>query len=129
MPFVHIRTAGVELSSAQVETLQSEATRLMESVMRKKAGLTAVLVETHDTARWSIGGKAVPLAAHLDVKVTAGTNSANEKAEFVRQAHRLLKSAFGLALPLATYVVVDEVSADAWGYGGLTQDARRQGAA
>lgn len=129
MPFVHIRISGFELEPTQIETVQKGATQLMASVMRKKAELTAVLVETHDTARWSIGGQQVPRAAHLDVKVTAGTNSADEKAEFVRQAHDLLRSALGASLPLATYVVVDEVSADAWGYGGLTQEARRVAAA
>lgn len=125
MPFVHIRIAGTELRLEEIESLQKGATQLMASVMRKKAELTAVLVETHEATRWSIGGQPVPCAAHLDVKVTAGTNSADEKAEFVRQAHDLLKSAFDASLPLATYVVIDEVAADAWGYGGLTQETRR----
>lgn len=129
MPFVHIRISAAELAPSQIETLQKGATHLMASVMRKKAELTAVLVETHGAECWSIGNQAVPVAAHLDVKVTAGTNSVDEKAEFVRQAHGLLKSALGTDLPLATYVVVHEVSADAWGYGGLTQDARRIAAA
>ncbi|RIY00131.1 4-oxalocrotonate tautomerase [Aureimonas flava] len=125
MPFVHIRIAGAEPRLEQIEALQEGATKLMASVMRKKADLTAVLVETHDTLRWSIGGQPVSRAAHLDVKITAGTNSVDEKVEFVRQAHDLLRSALGANLPLATYIVVDEVSADAWGYGGLTQEARR----
>ena len=125
MPFVHIRIAGPKLQPQQIETLQKDATHLMASVMRKKAELTAVLVESHSATNWSVGGAPVPLAAHLDVKVTAGTNSVEEKAEFVRQAHDLLKSALGADLPLATYVVIDEVPADAWGYGGLTQEARR----
>ncbi len=129
MPFVHIRVAGQTLDPAQVETLQSEATRLMAEVMRKKAELTAVLVEAHDVANWSIAGRPVRLAAHLDVKVTAGTNDAPEKAEFVRQAHALLASVLGAGLPLATYVVVDEVPAQAWGYGGRTQESRRAGTA
>jgi len=129
MPFVHIRIAGPALDSARVETLQREATHLMATVLRKKPELTAVLVEAHDTASWSVGGQPVPAAAHLDVKVTAGTNSADEKAEFVRQAHDLLASVVGPGLPLATYVVIDEVAADAWGYGGRTQDARRLGTA
>ena len=129
MPFVHIHIAGAELDPGQVETLQNEATHLLASVMRKKAELTAVLVETHGAGRWSIAGQRVPLAAHLKVTITAGTNSADEKAEFVRQAHALLQRALDADLPLATYVVVDEVPADAWGYGGVTQEARRIGSA
>lgn len=125
MPFVHIRIAGADLTSERLETLQREATQLMATVMRKKAELTAVLVEANEASHWSIGGEPVRQAAHLDVKVTAGTNSAEEKAEFVRRAHDLLASVAGPDLPLATYVVIDEVAADAWGYGGLTQAARR----
>ncbi|WAJ28287.1 tautomerase family protein [Antarcticirhabdus aurantiaca] len=129
MPFVHIRVAGLDLAPPQVETLQREATRLMADAMGKKAELTAVLVEIHDAARWSIGGRPVPAAAHLDVRVTEGTNSEDEKAEFIRQAHGLLARVVGPDLPLATYVVVDEVPADAWGYGGSTQAMRRAAAA
>ncbi|MER0240207.1 tautomerase family protein [Fulvimarina sp. MAC8] len=126
MPFVHIHIAGTDFGPEQIETLQRDVTHLMATVMRKKAELTAVLVETHVASRWSVGGQAVPVAAHLDVKVTSGTNTSDEKAEFVRQAHSLLKSALGTDLPLASYVVIDEVSADAWGYGGSTQEARRK---
>ncbi len=32
----------------------------------------------------------------------------------------------GDALPVVTYVVIDEVPADAWGYGGRSQERRRQ---
>ncbi|WP_275477560.1 tautomerase family protein [Aureimonas ureilytica] len=39
------------------------------------------------------------------------------------------RRALGVDLPLATYVVVDEVPADAWGYAGVTQEARRIAAA
>jgi len=36
----------------------------------------------------------------------------------------LLKSVVGAAPPVATYVVIDEVPGDAWGYDGLTQAHR-----
>ena len=129
MPFVHIRLAGPRpLGAEQVRRLQAEATRLMASVMRKDAELTAVLVEAVPLAAWSTGGRPAPAAAHLDVKVTQGTNTADEKARFIAEATALLREVMGDALPLATYVVVDEVPADAWGYGGVTQDARRRAA-
>ena len=125
MPFVHIRVAGRPLSGSEIQTLQAGATTLMACIMRKKAELTAVLVEQPVIGGWSIGGNPVPLAAHLDVKVTAGTNTDDEKAAFVEQAHRLLKDVIGSTLPLATYVVIDEIASDAWGYDGRTQAYRR----
>lgn len=129
MPFVHIRAAGPALAPEQVRRLQDEATRLMATVMRKKPELTAVLVEQVAASGWSIGAESVRAAAHLDVKVTAGTNSAEEKARFVASAAELLREVLGRELPTATYVVVDEVPGDAWGYDGVTQDHRRSVAA
>ncbi len=100
----------------------------MADVLGKRPDLTAVLIETHDAALWSVGGEPVPCAAHLEATVTAGTNSAPEKAEFLRAAHDLLARVAGADLPPATYVVVREVPADTWGYGGRTQEARRTAA-
>lgn len=130
MPFVNIKVAGPTLTPAQLTRLHDGATRLMAGIMRKKAELTAVLVEPVAAAGWSVGGAPVPVAAHLDVKITAGTNTAEEKAHFLLEASNLLKEVLGAdALPVATYIVIDEVAADAWGYDGLTQDHRRRMAA
>lgn len=100
----------------------------MASVMRKNAELTSVLVEVVPLDGWSIDGQPAPIAAHLDVKVTQGTNSSEEKESFIAEAAALLREVMGDALPVATYVVVDEVPADAWGYDGLSQDKRRRAA-
>lgn len=128
MPFVHIRIAGSPLSSNQTQALQAGATTLMADIMRKKAELTTVLVEQPEVGGWSIGGVPVSLAAHLEVKVTAGTNTKDEKARFVEQAHRLLGQVLGKTLPVATYVVIDEIVPDAWGYDGRTQASRKKAA-
>ncbi|WP_197430613.1 tautomerase family protein, partial [Methylobacterium sp. CCH5-D2] len=84
----------------------------------------AVLVEPVAVAGWTVGGAAVGCGAHLDAKITRGTNSAEEKARFIAAAHALLAEVLGPDLPLATYVVVDEVPGEAWGYAGLTQAHR-----
>lgn len=127
MPFVHIRFAGpTSITPAQVRRLQTEATRLMATVMRKKAELTSVLVEEAPLRGWSVGGEPVSAAAHLDVKVTQGTNTVEEKEQFIAEAMALLQEVMGAALPIATYVVIDEVPADSWGYGGRSQERRRR---
>jgi 4-oxalocrotonate tautomerase len=124
MPFVHIRVAGPTLSFEQVRQLQRAATALMANILRKDPGLTAVLVEQVPASGWAIGARSLDAAAHLEVKVTAGTNTAEEKERFVAAATRLLHQAVE-ELPIVTYVVIDEVPGDAWGYGGRTQDNRR----
>jgi 4-oxalocrotonate tautomerase len=124
MPFIHVGVAGARLGSEQIHRLRHGVTTMMAGVLRKKAELTSVLVEEAPVAGWNIGGKALAVAAHLDAKITAGTNTAAEKARFIAEANALLKSVVGATLPVATYVVIDEVPGDAWGYDGLTQAHR-----
>ncbi|MBB2965155.1 tautomerase family protein [Methylobacterium sp. R2-1] len=129
MPFVSLKIAGPEIGSATVAELQCGITALMAEVLGKRADLTAVLVEPAPAGSWAVGGEAVTLAAHVEARVTLGTNTAEEKARFVAAAHDLLMRTLPGRLPLATYVVVQEVPADAWGYGGLTQAERASDAA
>jgi 4-oxalocrotonate tautomerase len=124
MPFVTIKIAGLALAPEQILRLQGEATRLMTEVMRKKRELTAVLVEQVDAAWWTVGAVPIRAAAHLDVKVTAGTNTPDEKRRFIAEVMQLLRSVIGPPLNPVCYVVVHEVSGDAWGYGGRTQADR-----
>ncbi len=124
MPFVHIRVSGRELAPAEIQGLHARTTEVMAGTLRKRADLTSVLVETVGPGGWAIGGHSAPLAAHLEASVTAGTNTEAEKAHFVAEAMAMLRGTLGEGLPLATYVVVREIPADAWGYGGLTQAER-----
>jgi 4-oxalocrotonate tautomerase len=130
MPFVRIALAGPEPAPAQVAELQRRATALMAEVLGKQAGLTVVAVERQPAAAWSLGGAAPTpgsTAAQLQAFITAGTNSAAQKAAFLRAAHELLATVLGpLAAP--TYVMVQELPAGDWGYDGATQDSRRAAA-
>ncbi len=125
MPFVNIKIAGPTLAHEQVSRLQQRTTDLMADVLGKKPELTAVLVEQVAIQGWCVGRGPVRVAAHLDAKITAGTNTAEQKARFIAEANALLRAVLGAELPVASYVVVDEVAGDAWGYDGLTQDHRR----
>lgn len=125
MPFIHIRIAGKILAAEAMTVLQDEVTGLMERLLRKKRPLTAVLVETAPVNGWSVGALPVPVAAHLEASITAGTNSVPEKAAFIAAAAACLKHHCGDGLPVATYVILNEIGAESWGYDGQTQAARR----
>ncbi|MBI5128184.1 MAG: tautomerase family protein [Rhodopseudomonas palustris] len=129
MPFVRITVHGPALTPEQIRHLQDATTDLMEQALGKVGALTSVLVEQPAAAGWTIGRRAVGVAAHVHATVTAGTNSADEKARFIQAEMEVLKAVLGPELQPATYVVVDEVPAQSWGYDGRTQDSRRQTAA
>jgi 4-oxalocrotonate tautomerase len=125
MPFINIKVAGPQLSDEQVRRLQTRTTELMVGVLNKKGPVVSVLVEQAVLKGWSVGGTPVKAAAHVEAEVTAGTNTREEKARFIAEANRLLHEVVGNDLPLATYVVIDEIAADAWGYDGVSQEGRR----
>lgn len=93
----------------------------------KKQPLTAVLVEELSPADWYVGGRSLAeleLASHhVVVRVTEGTNTKAEKARYIAAVHRGLGDILGPSRP-ESYVIVEEVCADAWGWGGVTQEHR-----
>ena len=124
MPFVRITISGPALAPEQVSRFQTEMTELMATTLGKRADLTSVLVEQPATADWAIGGTAVKVAVHVEATITAGTNSPEQKARFIEKTMRLLTGVLGSELNPATYIVVNEVPANAWGYDGRTQESR-----
>lgn len=131
MPYINIRIAGEPLSSEQIRQLVTETTGHMTNIMGKKGELTSVRIEAADSRSWGVGGIIVAegeaRAAHMDIKVTAGTNSDAEKAAMVEAGHKLLVDVLG-TLPEATYVIIHDLPGGNWGYAGKTQAARAQAA-
>ena len=60
---------------------------------------------------------------NLGIKVTEGTNTKNEKARYVQAVFDAMSQLFGKLEP-ASYIVIGEVHADAWGYSGQMQEFR-----
>ena len=126
MPLVSLKIAGPELTPVQKRALQTGFTKLMAGPMRKVHDLTAVAIERIETSDWSTAARpSEGRSAYAEVKVTQGTNSPQEMQQFIAEGHALLTATLG-TLPEATYVVVHEIPAQAWGYAGKTQEARRQ---
>ncbi|WP_341891465.1 tautomerase family protein [Variovorax sp. YR752] len=108
--------------------LASALTRITAETLGKRADVTAVLIDDVDPQRWHIGGRALQQAsAWLEICITAGTNTAEQKAAFIADAHAELQRqlAGNGTLAPASYVIVHELPASDWGYGGVTQRARQ----
>lgn len=127
MPFINIAVAGTALDAARKQRLFDETTRLMRDVMGKKFELTAVRIDEHPADNWSVGARSAAAlgetAVHMDIKVTAGTNTDAEKAAMIEAAMAMLRDVVGNP-PEASYVVIHDLPATAWGYDGRTQKAR-----
>ena len=127
MPYINIAVAGKPLSSLQKQQLFAETTRLMTEVMRKDPDLTAVRIDQFKGDDWAVGRRTATAlgstAVHMDIKVTAGTNTDAEKEHMIARAMAMLKEVVG-EVPLASYIVIHELNAADWGYDGRTQRAR-----
>ena len=108
------------------ESLAGALTDLIARDLGKRRDLTSVLIETPADGYWTVGGTRQVPAAHLEVFVTTGTNTVEEKRLFVAQAMRLLRGAIPDLHP-ATYVVVHELPSTDWGYDGRSQFDRATG--
>lgn len=129
MPFVRITLGAHGLTPDDRADLGRAATGLMADVLGKKRELTSVLVtEVPDGERvWTVGDVFQHQAALVEAFITQGTNTAEQKAEFIAGMDAAVRRVLPHVSP-ASYVVVHEVPADAWGWGGRSQAARASGA-
>jgi 4-oxalocrotonate tautomerase len=129
MPFINIATSQGTLSASQKQQLFNQTTRLMSEVMHKNPTLTSIRIDEYPATNWAVDQQSMQArnqtAVHMDIKVTAGTNTDQEKAEMISQGMSMLKGVIG-NIPEASYIVIHEIDAEAWGYGGQTQAARAQ---
>jgi 4-oxalocrotonate tautomerase len=128
MPTLSLRVSR-PLDAVRRAALAEALTAITARTLLKQAALTAVLVESLPAGSWFIGASASAApAAQLEIAITAGTNSAAQKAEFIAACYAELQRQLGGdggAMASTSYVIVHELPAGDWGYGGQTQAARR----
>ena len=131
MPFINL-VVSHRPDPALARTLAQGVAERTTRILRKSADVTSAAVSFADPAHWFVGGPSLEelgLASFwLDVKVTAGTNSKEEKTAFLADTTAFLRKALG-PLHEESYILVHEVPSDAYGYGGLSQGRRAADAA
>lgn len=128
MPTLQLKISPPAPADVQ-DALARELTELTASLLGKRPEVTALMVEALPAAQWYIGARAgAAPTAWLEISLTAGTNTAAQKADYVVATHAALQRHLGAAqaLALASYVIVRELPAGDWGYGGQTQLARQR---
>jgi 4-oxalocrotonate tautomerase len=107
--------------------LAEQVTELTRSHLKKDPTITAVAVHHVDPAHWFAGGRS--LADHglatfwLDIKVVDGTNTKAEMASYLEDVFTTVSGTLG-PTHSESYILVHEVPAAAYGFGGETQEFR-----
>lgn len=126
MPYLNIKVSG-EPSEAVCEAVAQTLTSLTAELLGKKAELTVVVVEPVPARFWFIGGSSLDTRAvssfYLEIKITCGTNTKQQKAAYILGLFSAMQELLG-ELDDASYIVIHEINADAWGYQGSTQEYR-----
>lgn len=126
MPCLTIKLAG-QPSLATCEAVACTLTDLTAELLGKQRELTAALVETLPRSQWFINACSLETRATtsfcLDIAITSGTNTKQQKAAYIRSVFLAMTELLG-ELDQASYIIIREMSADAWGYQGMTQEYR-----
>jgi 4-oxalocrotonate tautomerase len=127
MPIIAVKIASPHKADNLEDRTAQFVANAAASILRKKPELTAVTVEHVPARHWFAGGPSLAEQGKssfwLDIKVVDGTNTKDEKAAFIAEIFRGMAGLLG-SLHEESYVLVDEVHADAYGYGGKTQEFR-----
>lgn len=127
MPTLQLKVSPIQ-NPERCQALASALTALSTQLLGKRDEVTAVIIEELPAARWHVGSRAAQHpTALLEISITQGSNTPEEKAAFIKAAFNELQRQLGGhsgALENASYVIVREFPASDWGYGGITQLSR-----
>lgn len=127
MPTLLLKVTPLQ-NPERYQALAAALTALAAELLHKRPEVTAVVIDDLPRARWCVGGRTVAgTAALLEIGITAGTNTEDEKARFIAAAFDELQRQLAPdgGFEVASYVTVRELPATDWGYGGRTQRARQ----
>jgi 4-oxalocrotonate tautomerase len=126
MPIINVSITG-QPDPALSQRIAQQVTDLTKLHLKKDPTITAVAIHYVDPAHWFAGGTS--LAAQgantfwLDIKVVDGTNTKPELESYLKNVFATLSGTLG-ATHTESYVLVHEVPAAAYGFGGKTQEFR-----
>ena len=126
MPIINIAIAA-EPDPALSAKIAGTVSEITAADLRKDPTVTAVAVTYVDPRHWFAGGKSLAETRQnsfwLDIKVVDGTNTKPELASYLQHVFAAMAELLG-SLHSESYVLVHEVPAAAYGFGGKTQEFR-----
>jgi 4-oxalocrotonate tautomerase len=127
MPLITVTYSSSRTAPSLKADIAAAVSELTAKILHKDPKVTAIIVKSVDAADWFAGGKSLAeqkLASYwLDIHISEGTNTKDEKAAYLAAMFKRMEELLG-PLHNESYLHVDEVRGDAYGFGGLTQERR-----
>lgn len=126
MPLLTVAVSGPPDPGCSA-TIAKTLTTLTTTHLGKDPSLTAVTIQHLEPDRWFVGAEALTGDATrgfwLRIGVTAGTNTKAQISGYIDAVFAAMADILG-SVRSESYVIVDEIPAATWGYGGITQERR-----
>ncbi|MBX3517141.1 MAG: 4-oxalocrotonate tautomerase family protein [Rhodospirillales bacterium] len=126
MPYINLKVTA-KPDPVLSERIAKEVSQLTKAHLRKDPTITAVGIDYVDPAHWFSGGNSLAEQGKntfwLDIKVVDGTNTKAEMAAYLEAVFESMSKLLG-GLHHESYILVHEVPAPAYGFGGKTQEFR-----
>lgn len=127
MPFLNVFISGDHTSADDIQRVTAVLAAATKDILGKDPSVTSIAVQTVAPTAWTIAGHSLASqnkrAYWVDIKITAATNTKSELARYVAAVHAAMVKELG-DVHEESYVLVHEVHASAYGYGGKTQEHR-----
>ena len=127
MPLITVTISTPDNNAPAKSEIAAEVSRLSSGILHKDPAVTAIIVTTVPASDWFCGGRSLAdekrSSFWLDIHITDGTNTKDEKADFIAETYKSMGKLLG-KLHEESYVHVHDVRDDAYGFGGLTQGER-----
>ena len=126
MPYLNVKLSMDE-STEIVQKIASVLMTHTSNILGKKPEVTSIAFDFVSPELWFVGGTSIKsqnaVTFYLDIKITEGTNTKAEKAQYVDKVFSDMQNILGPITP-ASYIVIHDVRGDAWGFQGKTQEYR-----
>ena len=127
MPILTLTLSG-RPDPARAARAAARLSSLTQQHLRKDPALTSVAVAFLPPEQWFVGGDSLAAAGRasfwLDIKVVDGTNTKLELEAYQAAVFAAMAELAEAPLHTESYVLVHEVPAAAYGFGGLSQERR-----
>jgi len=122
MPVINLKVSGQENPELAKE-LVTTISRLTKEILNKRPEVTVVTVSFIPDYLWFVNSESLAElkknSFFLTIKISDSTNLKDDKAKFIETVHNSLSILIGDIHPVS-YVAIEEMKADAYGYEGLT---------
>jgi 4-oxalocrotonate tautomerase len=126
MPILNVKISQ-PASADMTKQVANALLELTTRILRKAREVTAISVSYVPAEQWIVGGHSLAEQGknsfYFDIKVTDSTNTKDEKAAYVAACFEAMAQLLP-NLHEESYIFVHDVRADAYGYGGQTQEFR-----